>query len=107
MLEIFIKHQKIILRSLGVLMLLIGFVIHFWTVPQEGLSREQIAAANVARMEASVAGQNSGSKKQADSTEFLKELKNTQEKQMQYLTIIALIFGVGFLGYSFIGKKET
>ena len=42
-----------------------------------------------------------------DDTKFLEELKNTQAKQMRYLTIIAMIFGVGFLGYSFVKKKET
>jgi len=96
------------MRSLGAIMLVVGFAIHFWTMPQEGLSANQRAAANVARMEAQVAGKSSTSKKSAkkDDTKFLKELKNTQEKQMQYLTIIAMIFGVGFLGYSFLPKKE-
>lgn len=90
-------------------MLLVGFVVHFWTVPQEGLTANQIAAANVARMEAKVAGGSSSSKQKLkkDDSKYLKEFKNTREKQMQYLTIIAMILGVGFLGYSFLPKKEN
>ena len=107
--EFFTKHKIFIFRSLGALMLLIGFVIHFWATPKEGLTKNEMAALNVARMEAKVAGgSNSSSKKphKQDSSKFIKELKNTQAKQMQYLTIIAMILGTGFLGYSFIKKKE-
>lgn len=97
------------MRSLGGLMIVIGFAIHFWTAPKEGVSANERAAANVARMEAKVAGQSSTESKTSKKSDskFLDELKNTQEKQMQYLTIIAMILGVGFLGYSFMPKKET
>lgn len=90
-------------------MLLVGFVVHFWITPKEGLTKNEIAAANVARMEAKVAGRaGSGSKQQnrPDTSKFLQEFKDTQAKQMRYLTIIAMIVGVGLLGYSFIRKKE-
>ena len=106
--EFFLKHKTVIMRSLGALMLVIGFAIHFWTTPKEGISANDRAAANVARMEAKAKGQSSAqskSSKKSDS-KFLDELKNTQAKQMQYLTIIAMILGVGFLGYSFMPKKE-
>lgn len=106
--EIFLKHKTVIFRSLGGLMLLIGFVTYFWATPKEGISANQRAAANVARMEAKVAGQNSQqseSSKKNDS-KFLDKLKNTQAKQIQYLTIIAMILGIGFLGYSFMPRKE-
>ena len=106
--EFYKKNEIVILRILGVVMLLVGFAIHFWTVPQEGLTPNQIAAANVARVEAKVL-QSSASSKQSskkDDLKFLKEFKNTREKQMQYLTIFAMIFGVGFLGYSFLPRKE-
>ncbi len=88
-------------------MLLIGFVVHFWATPKEVLTQNEIAAANVARMEAKVAGGSTKSKKskKKDDSKFLEELKNTQAKQLQYLTIIAMIMGVGFLGYSFIKPK--
>ena len=107
--EFFLKHKTVIMRSLGALMLVIGFAIHFWTTPKEGISANERAAANVARMEAKVKGQSSAQSKssQKSDSKFLDELKNTQAKQLQYLTIIAMILGVGFLGYSFMPKKET
>jgi hypothetical protein len=107
-LEFFTKHKILIFRSAGAFMLLVGFVVHFWTTPKEGLTQNEIAAANVARMEAKVAGGSSSSKETAktDDSKFLEELKNTQAKQLEYLTIIAMILGVGFLGYSFVKKKE-
>ncbi|MCK4874604.1 MAG: hypothetical protein KAS26_02045, partial [Sulfurimonas sp.] len=84
------------------------FVVHFWVTPKEGFTQNEIAARNIARMEARAIG-GSGSSKQSsksDSSKFLKELKSSQEKQVQYLTIIAMILGVGFLGYSFIKTKN-
>ena len=104
----FLKHKIVIFRTLGALMLLVGFAIHFWVTPKEGFSEAEIAAANVARMEASVKGHGGGAKKahKPDTSKFLEEFKNTQEKQRQYLTIIAMILGIGFLGYSFMPKKE-
>ena len=106
--ELFLKHKIVIMRSLGALMLVIGFAIHFWTTPKEGISANDRAAANVARMEAKAKGQSSSqskSSKKSDS-KFLDELKDTQAKQLQYLTIIAMILGVGFLGYSFMPKRQ-
>jgi hypothetical protein len=107
--EFFRKNSIVILRSLGALMLVIGFAVHFWSVPQKGLSANEKAAANVARMEAKVAGSSSKSKKitKNKSSDFLQKLKKTQAKQLQYLTILAMLFGVGFLGYSFVPKKEV
>ena len=88
-------------------MLLVGFVVHFWVTPKEGFTKNEIAAANVARMEAKVSGGSGSSMKQAkSSSKFLKELKNTQAKQMKYLTILAMVLGLGFLGYSFVRKEE-
>lgn len=106
--EIFLKYKTVILRTAGALMLLLGFAVHFWMTPKEGFTKTELAAANVARMEAKIKGGNSNGGKPAkkDDAKFLRELKEKQEKQMRYLTIIAMIFGVGFLGYSFIPKKE-
>jgi hypothetical protein len=107
--EFFIKHKVLILRSAGGLMLLIGFIVHFWVTPKEGFTQNEIAAANVARMEASMAGESGGGAKKEqkkDRSKYLEEFKNTKAKQMQYLTIIAMLTGVGFLGYSFVRKKE-
>ncbi len=106
--EFFLKHKIVIIRSLGALMLVAGFAIHFWTTPKEGISANDRAAANVARMEAKAKGQSSTQSKSSKKSDakFLDELKGTQAKQLQYLTIIAMIFGVGFLGYSFMPKKQ-
>ena len=106
--EFFRNNRIIITRSLGALMLVVGFAVHFWTMPQKGLSANEKAAANVARMEAKVAGGSSSAKQSAkeDSSDFLQELKKTQAQQLEYLTILAMLFGVGFLGYSFLPKKE-
>lgn len=102
--EIFLKNQTLIFRSLGGFMLLVGFVIHFWTTPKEVLTQNEIAAANVARMEARVAGGSASSQKKSSSSKIMSELKNTQAAQVRYLTILAMVFGVGFLGYSFIKR---
>jgi len=106
-LEFFLKHKIVILRSVGSLMLVVGFVVYFWSMPKKGMSANQRAAANVARMEAKVAG--SSSKKspaKASDSKFLDELKKTQATQLKYLTIMLMVLGVGSLGYSFIKKEE-
>ncbi|MDA7816965.1 hypothetical protein N9A28_02120 [Sulfurimonas sp.] len=106
--ELFLTHKTLIFRTVGSIMLLVGFVTYFWVTPKEGLSQNEIAAANVARMEARTAGGSGSSKKKtgSSSSKILEELKNTQKKQVQYLMIITIILGSGFLGYSFIKKKE-
>ncbi len=107
--EFFLKYKIVILRAAGVLMLVIGFSIHFWVTPKDVLSENDKAAARIARIEAKVKGNNSQNSKQPakkDNAKFLKKMQDTQTKQMQYLTIIAMILGVGFLGYSFVPKKE-
>ncbi|MBD3824433.1 MAG: hypothetical protein IE916_08000 [Epsilonproteobacteria bacterium] len=104
--EFYLKHQKSIIRGTGIVLLVIGFVVQFWMTPKEGLSKEEIAAANVARMEASIRG--AGSSQGAKSEQkpiFMEEFRNKQEKHFRYMTIIAMIAGVIFIGYTFI-KKE-
>ena len=103
--EFFLKYKIVILRSLGALMLVIGFTIHFWVTPKKGFSENDRAAANVARMEAKVKGRANATKKaKSDHSKFMDKLKNTQEKQMQYLTIFSMLLGALFLGYSFIKR---
>lgn len=106
--DFLLKYKIVILRSLGALMLLVGFAVHFWTTPKEGFTKEEYAAANVARMEASIARQENPAKQSVkkSTSQYLQEFKETRERQMKYLTIIAMIFGAGFLLYSFIPKKE-
>jgi len=107
--ELFIKYKTVILRTAGALLLVVGFAIQFWETPKEGLSANDKAAARVARMEAKVKGNGSGSSKKApkkDDSKYLDQMKSSQAKQVQYMTILAMVFGVGFLGYSFMPKKE-
>ena len=104
--DFFNKNRVIILRTIGALMLVVGFAVHFWSTPKEGLSVNDRAAANVARMEARVSGKGGATSTKQDDGKFLKDLKETQAQQLQYLTIIAMILGVGSLGYSFMPKKE-
>lgn len=104
--EFFLKYQKLILRVVGVVMLLIGFVVHFWITPKIVVSKSDIAAANVARMEASVAGAVTKSTK-PDPRTIAKALKATKEKQMEYLTLFSMLFGILFLLYSFFKKEES
>ena len=106
--DFFLKHKIAIFRFLGTVMLLVSFIVYFWITPKEGLSQNEIAAANVARMEARVAGGSGGSrsKPQSSSAKILEELKNTQAKQVQYFIILSMIIGVGLLGYSFVKPKE-
>lgn len=107
--EIFFKYKIVIFRTAGALMLLVGFLIYFWVTPKDALTESEIAAANVARMEASVSGKSASSKQvpKSEASRFAEELKNSQKKQVQYLTILSMLFGVGFLAYSFIGKSKN
>jgi len=106
--ELFLKHKILIIRIFGSMMLLIAFMIYFWTTPKEGFTKNEIAAANVARMEARASGGSSVSnqKPKSSSADILKELKNTQDAQVRYLIIISMILGIGLLGYSFMPKKK-
>ena len=107
--EIFKRYKIVIFRTSGAIMLVIGFALYFWVAPKEVMSENEIAAANVARMEASVRGNFAPSKQSSkpDTSKFLEELKNAQKAQIQYLTILSMVFGVLFLGYSFISKPKS
>jgi hypothetical protein len=103
----FLEYRTVILRTLGAFMLVIGFVVNFWAIPKKGYSQVEIAAANVARMEKSLSSGNSKSTKKVKSnhSDISKVFKDTQEKQLKYFSIFALVFGACFLGYSFIKRK--
>ena len=83
--------------------MIVGFVVNFWTTPKKVMSANEIAAANLARIEASVHGK---SVKKSSSAHISKALKATREKQMKYLTIFSMIAGVLFLAYSFLKKER-
>ena len=89
-------------------MLLVGFIAFFWATPKEGMSANELAAANVARMEAKTSGATSSSTSpKQNEPKFLEKFKETRENQLKYLMIIMMILGVGFLGYSFLKKEES
>ena len=95
------------MRVLGSFMLIVGFVVYFWTTPQKGVSANELAQKNLQRMEANVQGSSTIKEKtKPDPSHIAKALKTTREQQMRYVTIIAMLLGVGFLLYSFIVKKE-
>ncbi len=105
--EFFLKHKIIILRTLGIIMLLVGFAVHFWVTPKMGVSENEIAAANVARMEASVRSIKSVKKTKSDMSHITKALSQAQQQRAKYITIFAMILGVLFLAYSFLKKEEN
>jgi multisubunit Na+/H+ antiporter MnhG subunit len=106
-LEFFKKHQKMIIRGLGAFLLIVGFVIHFWAKPQKAVSANAIAAANLARMQASVKRGTAAVSKKPATLHISKALKETREKQLRYMTIFFMIVGTLFLLYSFLKKEES
>lgn len=104
MLEWFKKNKKMAYKITGANFLLMALVLLFWSQPKEGMSENEMAAANVARMEAKVQG-GSGGKKAAQSPNFMQEHHETQKKQLRVFLILMIIAGAGFLGYGFL-KKE-
>lgn len=98
-----------IFRSLGGVLFFVAFVLFFWTTPKEGLSENEIAARNVARMEAKTYGSSASTSKSSkpSNSPIMKSYKDTQAKQLRYTLIVLMIVGAGFLGYSFIKKKEN
>jgi hypothetical protein len=108
--EIFIKNKIIIFRTVGAIMFLAGLVMLFWSEPKYVvLSENEIAAANIARMEAKVRSKSSDSKqvpKPSGST-FVEELENNQKKQEQQLIMLSMLFGALLLIYSFIPKAKS
>jgi len=101
------KNQIILSRTLGGIIILVAFVIHFWSTPKEGVSENERAAANVARMEAHTSGKkNSSSATKEKQSPYLEAFESKRAKQMEYLSILAMLIGIGFFGYSFIKKEE-
>lgn len=77
--------------------------------PKEGYSENEIALANIARMEANVYGSSGTSSKQSqqpDTSKFIEKLQDAQVQQVRYAVILTMVFGVLFLLYSFISKPK-
>ncbi len=106
MLEFIIKHKIILSRTVGIFFLVIGIGALFWSKPENVLSENEIAQANIARMEASLPQNKVSSKQQTKSPSFMKAYKEKQKEHIRYLVIIVIISGIAFIGYSFIKKRE-
>ena len=106
--KFFLKHQKVILRTLGAFLLVMGATLFFWAAPQSVLSENERAAANLARMEHSVHSSTSSyaKSKHSNNKVISKSMVETQKKQLRMLMILVMIFGAGFLGYSFLNKEN-
>lgn len=101
MLEWVKKNQKLAYKITGANFLLMALVLLFWSQPKAGLSENEKAAANVARMEAKTKGRVSSSA----AGNIMKEHHESQKKQLRIFLIIMTISGAAFLGYGFL-KKE-
>jgi uncharacterized protein YjeT (DUF2065 family) len=106
--NLFLKHKVVIFRTIGILMFIINLMIYFWTTPKQELSENDRARARIERMEANLKGVafSSGKSKEKDTSKMISHIKDSKAKQMRYFSIIAMIIGVGFLGYSFLPRKE-
>lgn len=105
--NLFLKYKIILLRSLGAVMLIVGLAIYFWVTPKEGVSANDKAAARIARMEATTQGNNlSSTAKKQETSKFADVLKEKQKEQLEYMLILVMLGGLGFLVYSFIQKKD-
>lgn len=107
--DFFLKHQTVIFRTLGAFFLVLGLVLYFWAAPQKVMTDNEKAAANLARMEAAVsAGSSSKSSTQqnVDHSKISEAMIETQKKQVRMLMIMVMIFGAGFLVYSFLKKED-
>ena len=105
--EFFLKHKIIIFRTVGIIVFVTAIIIKFWLTPKEVLTENEKAQARLERMEASARSTGATSKSQEkDTSKFIEKLKETQAKQVEYMTILAMVFGIAFVGYSFIPRKE-
>lgn len=104
------QHATLLLRFIGVFLIVVSLGALFWMEPKKGVSSEVAeAAANVARMEASVAAvapHAKAAEAKPDKSPFFDQYKATQEKQIRYFLIMMIAAGVLFLAYTFIAKKR-
>lgn len=106
--KFFLEHQTVIFRSVGAFLFVLGLALYFWAAPQKALTPNEKAAANLARMEAAVSGGSSQQlkSKEPKSSSISQAIRETQKKQLRMLMVMVMVFGAGFLGYSFL-KNEN
>ena len=94
------KYQKILSLSIGIGCIIVYFTLYFWNNSKGAvLSENELAARNVARMEANVHGSTATS-----SSSNLKSMAFTPKEVGNDLLLLLLIIGVGFSAYGFIKK---
>ena len=98
------ENKKLASKIMGANFLVMALVLLFWSQPKEGMSEDERAAANVARMEAQVSG--SSQKEATQPPSFMKEYKQAQEAQLRIFLIFMVISGAGFLVYGFLKKED-
>jgi len=98
------KNKKLAAKVTGINFLLMALVLLFWAQPKEGMSANERAAANLARMEAQVQGNSKKTASVADN--FSQSHEKHQQKQVRIFLILMVLFGVVFLGYGFIKKED-
>ena len=106
MIEFINKHKIIFLRSVGILLFLTGVVSLFWSKPEKAMTENEIAEANIARVEAALPKSASSAVKKSQQSPFMKAYKEKQQEHIRYLVIALMVGGVLFFGYSFIKKRE-
>ncbi len=103
--EWYLSHKKLAYKLMGANFLLMALVLLFWSAPKEGMSENERAAANVARMEARIQGQ--GSTSQENKVNLLNRHMDKQQAQLRIVLVIMVIVGVGFLAYGVLKKEEN
>lgn len=98
------ENKRLASKIMGINFLVMALVLLFWAQPKEGMSEEEKAAANVARMEAIASG--TSQKKASQPPSFMKDYKETQKTQLRVFLILMVICGSGFLLYGFLKKED-
>jgi len=95
------RYQKQLSLIIGVFFILLYIVLYFWDNKESTvLSENEIAARNIARMEARM----DSDRASAGSSEKYKRVKFEHKDQSQSFLILLLLFGVGLSGYGYIKK---
>ncbi len=99
------KNKKLALKITGVNFLLMALVMLFWAQPKNGMSENEKASANLARMEAQVSG---SSQKPASSAQDFRQVHAAhQAEQVRIFLILMVILGSASLVYGFLKKEDT
>jgi hypothetical protein len=104
MLEWMKRHQRWLSLGIGSLFLIIALAMLFWSNGNSVSREEQIAQANIERMEARMRGESPSSSGQ--SNKALEQFYESRQQQMQYLLIAMIISGIALMAYGIFNKKK-